>query len=210
MSTEKLIFNNLLNNEEFARKTIPFLKREYFHDNTDKLLFELFDTHINEYNSIPTKEILNVELLNRDGVSEETYKKAKALIDEFKPEDNKLEWLLDQTEKFCQDKSIYNAIMQSIQILDDKTGKTSKGSLPQILSDALSVSFDTHIGHDFIEDSEARFEYYHKKEVRIPFDMSYFNKITGGGIPRKTLNIALAGCVHPDTKVKIRYRKVFS
>jgi len=194
MSVEKLIFNNLLHNEEYARKTIPFLKLEYFQDPSDKILFDIFNTHILKYNSIPSKESLNVELLNRDGLSEDTYQKIKENVNGLQKEENtKLPWLLDQTEKFCQEKAIYNAIMASIQILDDKNGVKSKGSIPQVLSDALAVSFDTHIGHDFLEDANDRYEYYHKKEIRIPFDLDYLNKITNGGMPRKTLNIALAG-----------------
>ena len=133
-------------------------------------------------------------MTNKDGLSDEAFKSIGNTITNLgEAEGAKIEWLVDQTEKFCQEKAVYNAIMSSIQIIDDKTGKTAKGSIPQILSDALAVSFDTHIGHDFIEDSESRFEFYHKKEVRIPFSLDYFNKITKGGLPRKTLNIALAG-----------------
>ena len=203
-----MIFNNLLHNEEFARKTIPFLKPEYFQDPSDKILFDILNSHILQYNSIPSKESLNIELLNRDGLSEDTYKKIKENVNGLQKEENtKLQWLLDQTEKFCQEKAIYNAIMASIQILDDKNGTKSKGSIPQVLSDALAVSFDTHIGHDFLEDSDTRYEFYHKKEIRIPWDLDYFNKITNGGMPRKTLNIALAGCVHPDTLITVRIKK---
>jgi hypothetical protein len=205
---EKTIFSNLIFNEDYTRKVIPFLKDEYFSDQIDKTVFKLIDNHLTQYNALPTKETLQIELNNLDNLSQDMYQKSKEAIDGLAVDSKfKLDWLLDQTEKFCQDKAIYNAIMNSIQILDDKTGKTSKGALPQILSDALAVSFDTHIGHDFLEDSDSRFDFYHQKEVRIPFDMDYFNKITNGGIPKKTLNIALAGCVHPDTKVMIRFRK---
>jgi archaellum biogenesis ATPase FlaH len=194
MAIEKTIFSNLLFNEEYARKAIPFLKEEYFQSYEDKILFKLIDEYVGKYNSFPSREALVIDLTNKDGLNEEAFKTARASIETFqKDEDTKLDWLLDQTEKFCQEKAVYNAIMASIQILDDKTGKTSKGAIPQILSDALGVSFDTHIGHDFLEDADARYEFYHTKEVRVPFDLEYFNKITQGGLPKKTLNIVLAG-----------------
>ena len=195
MAVEQLIFNNLVNNEDYARKVIPFLKDEYFSDQTQKVVFQLINEYVKNYNAFPTIEALAIDLTNKEGLNEETFKRCKDVLSEIKPEErsSELQWLIDQTEKFCQEKAVYNAIMASIQILDDKSGKTSKGAIPQILSDALGVSFDTHIGHDFIEDADARYEFYHAKEVRIPFDLSYLNKITQGGLPRKTLNIALAG-----------------
>ena len=196
MNLERAIFNNLLNNETYARKTIPFLKPDYFHNLNDKVVFELIDAYVGQYNAFPTKEALLVDLNNRDNISEDQFKECKQIVEEIPDQSDQLssvDWLVDQTEKFCQDKAIYNAIMQSIQIMDDKTGKLSKGSIPQLLSDALAVSFDTSIGHDFVEDSESRFEFYHRKEERLPFDIDYLNKITRGGLPRKTLNILLAG-----------------
>ena len=194
MSIEKVIFSNLIMNQDYGRKVIPFLKDEYFSDYTDKNVFKLVDEYVKKYNSFPTKEALLIDLRNLDNISQETYDKSKEMIDSLSTDDNtKIEWLVDQTEKFCQEKAVYNAIMSSIKILDDKTGNKSKGSIPQVLSDALAVSFDTSIGHDFLEDADGRFEFYHTKEVRIPFDLDYFNKITQGGLPRKTLNIALAG-----------------
>jgi replicative DNA helicase len=196
MNLERAIFNNLLNNETYARKTIPFLKPDYFHNRNDKVVYELIDSYIAKYNATPTKEAMLVDLNNRDNISEDQFKECKEIIEEIPNQSDQLsnvDWLVDQTEKFCQDKAIYNAIMQSIQIMDDKTGKLSKGSIPQLLSDALAVSFDTSIGHDFIEDAESRFEFYHRKEERLPFDIDYLNKITRGGLPRKTLNILLAG-----------------
>ncbi len=196
MNLERAIFNNLLNNETYARKTIPFLKPDYFHNRNDKVVYELIDSYIAKYNATPTKEAMLVDLNNRDNISEDQFKECKEIIEEIPDQSDQLsnvDWLVDQTEKFCQDKAIYNAIMQSIQIMDDKSGKLSKGSIPQLLSDALAVSFDTSIGHDFIEDAESRFEFYHRKEERLPFDIDYLNKITRGGLPRKTLNILLAG-----------------
>lgn len=196
MNLEKAIFNNLLNNETYARKTIPFLSPDYFHNRNDKVVFELIDSYVGKYNAFPTKEALFVDLNNKDGISEDQFKECKVLIEEIPDQSDQLsnvDWLIDQTEKFCQDKAIYNAIMKSIQIMDDKTGKLSKGAIPELLSDALAVSFDTSIGHDFVEDSQSRFEFYHRKEERLPFDIDYLNKITRGGLPRKTLNILLAG-----------------
>lgn len=196
MNLERAIFNNLLNNETYARKTIPFLKPEYFHNRNDKVVFELINAYVMEYNAFPTKEAMLVDLNNRDNISEDQFKECKEIVEEIPNQSDQLsnvDWLVDQTEKFCQDKAIYNAIMASIQVMDDKTGKLSKGSIPQLLSDALAVSFDTSIGHDFIEDAESRFEFYHRKEERLPFDIDYLNKITRGGLPRKTLNILLAG-----------------
>ena len=196
MIIEKAIFNNLLNNEQYARKTLPFIKGEYFNNRNDKVVFELIENYVNEYNAFPTKEALLVDLNNKDGISEEQFKDCQTLINEIPNQSDQLsnvDWLIDQTEKFCQDRAIYNAIMQSIKIMDDKTGKMSKGSIPQLLSDALAVSFDTSIGHDFLEDTQSRFEFYHRKEERIPFDIDFLNRITRGGLPRKTLNILLAG-----------------
>jgi replicative DNA helicase len=196
MNLEHVIFNNLLNNESYARKTIPFLKSEYFHNRNDKVVFELIDSYVGKYNAFPTKEAMLVDLNNLDNISDDQFNECKELVDSIPNQSehiSKVEWLMDQTEKFCQDKAIYNAIMQSIKIMDDKTGTTSKGSIPQLLSDALAVSFDTSIGHDFIEDAQSRFEFYHRKEERLPFDIDYLNKITRGGLPRKTLNILLAG-----------------
>lgn len=193
MAIETTILNHLVFNEEYGRKVIPFLKDEYFSDHKDRLIFKLITEYVDKYNSFPSKEALVIDLTNKDGLNETSFKECKDIIEKLEAEDSKIDWLLDQTEKFCQDKAIYNAIMASIGILDDSSGKTSKGAIPQILSDALAVSFDTHIGHDFIEDADTRYEFYHTKETRVPFDLEYFNKITQGGLPKKTLNVALAG-----------------
>jgi replicative DNA helicase len=194
MAIENAIFGNLVYNEEYARKCIPFLKEEYFSTQDQKALFRLIKGYVDKYNAFPTKEVMAIDLSNTEGISEETFKNCKELVNGLTyDKSTKVDWLLDQTEKFCQDKAIYNAIMASIGILDDSSGKTSKGAIPQILTDALAVSFDTHIGHDFLEDSDTRYDFYHKKEERIPFDLDFFNKITQGGLPKKTLNVALAG-----------------
>ena len=208
MAIENVVLTNLIYNEDYARKVLPYLKEEYFPNQSQKVIYSLINNYINKYNALPSKEALTIDLSNLSNVSEDTFKTAKNDIETFAyDEKTNIEWLLNQTEQFCQDKAIYNAIMSSIQILDNKKGELTTGSIPKILSDALAVSFDPHVGHDFIEDAPSRFEFYHQKEVRIPFDLDYFNKITQGGLPKKTLNICLAGCVHPETRVKIRYRK---
>jgi replicative DNA helicase len=193
MSFEKIIFSNLVHNEEYARKTLPFIQQEYFQDIPEKVMYELIDSYVKKYNNIPSKEALLIDLSNKDGLNEDVFNRTKEYITSIEPVDVKFQWMLDKTEKFCQEKAIYNAIMKSIQIIDDKNGAQDKGAIPKILSDAIAVSFDNHIGHDFIEDADARFEFYQKKETRIPFDLDYMNKITKGGLPSKTLNIVLAG-----------------
>jgi hypothetical protein len=196
MKIERVIFNNLLNNEDYARKTIPFLKVEYFHDRNERVVFELIDSYVKEYNAFPTRAALLVDLGNRDNINEDQYKECESIVHEIitEPSDgNDIEWLVDNTEKFCQDKAIYNAIRESITIMDDKSGKVTKGAIPQLLSDALAVSFDNSVGHDYLDDVEGRYDFYHHHENRIPFDLDFLNKITKGGLPNKTLNIALAG-----------------
>ena len=190
---EKLILSNLLSNEEYGRKAIPFLKSEYFVERSIKALYEGINEFVNKYNKFPNKEALLIELDENKEISS-YYNDVSVLVGELeeKPNEN-IDWLIDQTEKFCQDKAIYNAIMKSIQILDSDKDKLGKGAIPQILSDALSVSFDSHIGHDFFEDAAARYEYYHRKEEKVPFDLDYFNQITKGGLPNKSLNVILAG-----------------
>lgn len=190
---EKLILSNLLSNEGYGRKAIPFLKSEYFVERSIKALYEGIDSFVEKYNKFPNKEALLIELDENKEISS-YYSDVAVLVNELeeKPNENH-DWLIDQTEKFCQDKAIYNAIMKSIQILDSDKEKLGKGAIPQILSDALSVSFDSHIGHDFFEDANDRYEYYHRKEERVPFDLNYFNQITKGGLPNKSLNVILAG-----------------
>jgi replicative DNA helicase len=194
MNIENVIFENLIYNEDYARKCLPFLKTEYFTNKSDQIVFDLIDEYVKKYNAFPTKEALEIDLSDKSGLNEEVYKNAKDNIRSIVVTDIiDVEWLLDKTEAFCKDKAIYNALIESIKIVDKKDDKISVGAIPKILSDALAVSFDTNIGHDFLEDSASRYDFYHKKEVRIPFDLDYLNKITGGGLPRKTLNIILAG-----------------
>jgi hypothetical protein len=190
---EQTILSHLIYNEDFARKVLPFLKDDYFHNQPDKVVYRLIDDYVKKYNNTPTREVLQIELKNKDSLNENTYKDAKSIIDNLQVDNTELSWLLDSTEKFCQDKAVYNAIMASIKILDDKSGSASTGSIPTLLSDALGVSFDVSIGHDYFLNSDDRFDFYHRKEEHIPFDLEYFNKITKGGLVRKTLNVALAG-----------------
>ena len=190
---EEIIFSHLLFNEEYSRKVIPFLKNEYFQTRTNKILFELIDGYIKTYNVVPSKEALNTKLQSLDNISEDDFKSCGDLITKLEADlKTSVDWLCDQTEKFCQEKAVYNAIMDSIQILEKKDKKRGTGSLPEILTEALSVSFDTNIGHDFIEDADSRYDYYHVREEKLQFDLEYFNKITKGGLSKKTLNIILA------------------
>lgn len=193
MVLEQQILSKIIYDEDFLRKTIPFLKEEYFTSRQHKQLFKLILEYVKKYNTPPTKQALSVEVDNLTGISEDDYKELAGEVKQLNDGEVGKEWLLDQTEKFCQDKAIYNAIMSSIQILDGRDQKQDKGSIPTILSNALAVSFDSHVGHDFLEDYDKRYEFYHKKEDRIPFDLEYFNRITKGGLPNKTLNVALAG-----------------
>jgi hypothetical protein len=196
MSIETMIFNNLINNEDYGRKVIPFLKTEYFQDRNDQVIFELISNYVASYNAFPTKEVLVIDLSNYKGISDDQFTECKTVIGEIPNQSDglsKVDWLVDKTEEFCKEKAIYNAISKSIEIIGDKSGVLSTGSIPDILSQALAVSFDTSIGHDFLTDTDSRFEFYHRKEERIPFDLDYLNKITKGGLPRKTLNVILAG-----------------
>lgn len=194
MKIEQVIFNNLLYNEDFARKSLPHLKQEYFSDFIENKIYSTIEKYVGEYNKIPSKEAIIIDLSNAKGITDEQFAKAKTYIQDInEPERQDIDWLVNQTEKFCQDKAIYNAIVNSIKILDGDNTNLSKGSIPGLLTDALSVSFDTSIGHDFLENADARYDYYHTKQHKIPFDLEYMNKITKGGLPRKTLNVFLAG-----------------
>ena len=193
---ETTILKNLVYNEDYTRKILPFLKTEYFTDSTEKNVFEEIDRHVHQFKHLPTYESLVIDFTESKKLTEEQVRSAVQLIREInadKDEPTDVDWLIKQTEKFCQDRAIYNAIMKSVKILDDKNNKEEKGVIPKLLSDALGVSFDRSVGHDYIDDSDNRFEFYHRHESKIPFDLDLFNKITKGGLPKKTLNIALAG-----------------
>jgi replicative DNA helicase len=193
---ETTILKNLIFNEDYARKILPFIKSEYFTDNTEKILFQEVEEYINHYKNLPTYESLVINFTESKTLTEQQVQDSIGMLREInseKDERSDIAWLIDNTEKFCQDKAIYNAIMKSVKILDNKSDKDSKGSIPQLLSDALGVSFDSSVGHDYVEDADNRFDFYHRHETKIPFDLDLFNKITKGGLPTKTLNIALAG-----------------
>ena len=190
---EFLILRNLIYNEEYARKVIPFIKDDYFEDQKQKIIFQEISSFIQEYNKLATKEILSIEVEKRNDINDTSFAEIVDMISSLEDEVGELDWLIDSTEKWCRDRAIYLALMESIQLADGKDESKGRDAIPSILSDALSVSFDNHVGHDYLQDYEQRFESYHKKEDRIPFDLEYFNKITKGGLPNKTLNIALAG-----------------
>jgi replicative DNA helicase len=193
---EKTILKNLIYNEEYTRKVLPFIQANYFNDSVENVLFKQVENFVNQYKSLPSNEALIINITDSTNLTENQVRSSIELINELsekRDEKSDMQWLTNQTEKFCQDKAIYNAIMESVQILDDKSGNKSKGVIPELLSDALAVSFDSHVGHDYLDDYASRFEFYHRKEKKLKFDLDFFNKITKGGIPAKTLNIALAG-----------------
>ena len=190
---EFLVLKNLVHNEEYLRKVLPFLKEEYFEDTKYKVIFDEISSFVTEYNEVPTKEILSIEVEKRKDINEDSFKQISQVISYLEDDVVEFEWLVDTTEKWCRDRAIYLALIESIGIADGGDSKKAPDAIPSILSDALAVSFDNHVGHDYLEDYELRYESYHKKEDRIEFDLDYFNKITKGGLPNKTLNIALAG-----------------
>ena len=191
---EKLILHNLIKNEPFARKVTPFLKSEYFHDRSVRFVFDGIHEFILKYNNLPTKESLYIIMDKNKSINQEESKRVGNIIEEVSnaQETCNIDWLFGETEEFCKEKAVYNAIMESIQIIDGKS-QQAQGSIPDILSKALAISFDVHIGHDYIEDYEKRYEFYHTVEKKIPFDLEFFNQITNGGTPSKTLNIVMAG-----------------
>ena len=192
-NVEFLILRNLLHNEEYVRKVIPFIKSDYFDNRSQKIVYEEILKFVEQYNKPVTKEILCIETEKRQDITDGDYKEITQLISSLEEAPTEFDWLVSTTEKWCRDRAIYLALMESIQIADGQDEKKNRDAIPTILSDALAVSFDTHVGHDYLQDYEARYESYHKKEDKTEFDLEYFNKITKGGLPNKTLNIALAG-----------------
>ena len=189
---ENTIIKNLIQNDTYTRKVIPFIKSEYFTESSERLVFEEISNYFDKYTKSPTVEALLINLDNVNSKGDAIVKSSKQLVENIETDDTPLDWLIDETEKWCKDRAIYIAVMDSIEVLDEKS-KRSTGEIPDLLKDALSVSFDTHIGHDQLEDAEDRFEFYNTEEEKMPFDLEYFNKITKGGLPNKTLNICLAG-----------------
>jgi len=190
---ERTALKNLIHNEEYCRKVLPFIKEEYFTDRLEKLLFTEIYKFVNKYNNLPTKESLSIEINGNRSINEDEYKKITDILSTLNPEPINLEWLVETTETFCKDRAIHNAILGGIQILDGKDKDHTPEYLPELLSEALSVSFDQKVGHDYLLESKERYDFYRKKEERIELDLDFFNKITRGGIPSKTLNICLAG-----------------
>ena len=193
MTIEKTIFSNLIFNENYARRVLPFIRGEYFQDKTDRIVFEEIYNFMDKYQAMATKETLSIELDNRKDLNGTEFQKVVEVIESLKEAEVDMQWLVNTTEKFCKDKAVYNAILNGINIIEGKDKEHTQEAIPSILSEALAVGFDQHIGHDYIENADERFEFYHKKEEKLEFDLEYFNKITKGGLPNKTLNIALAG-----------------
>jgi len=193
MSIENTILSNLIYNESYCRKVIPFIKEDYFTGQGSKTVFSIVSEYVNKYDALPTADVLAIETDQRTDLNETSFKEVNSVISSLVKEKSDLEWIVDTTEKWCQERAIYLALMESVKIADGQDKMKDKGAIPSILSDALSVCFDSHVGHDYIDDAELRYEYYHREEEKIPFDLEFFNKITKGGLPTKTLNIALAG-----------------
>ena len=187
------ILKNLIHSEEYSRKVLPFVLPEYFEEKTDRVVFEEISNFLKAYDTLPTKEVLHIELEKRTDLSQDEFSLSDQLVSSLDKVDSEAQWMLDTTEKWCKERAIYLALMESIKIADGQDDKKQPDAIPSILSDALAVGFDQHVGHDYIDDSKDRFAYYHRVENKTPFDLEYFNKITSGGLSDKTLNIALAG-----------------
>ena len=190
---ERTVLSNLIHNEEYTRRVLPFVKEDYFSDRLEKILFTEIYKFVNKYNALPSKEALSIEMNGSTDINEDEYKKATDIISTLNKEPVNIDWLKDTTEKFCKDLAIHNAILGGIQIIDGKDKQRTPEYLPEMLSNALSVSFDQKVGHDYLVETKDRFDFYKKKEERLQLDLEFFNKITRGGIPSKTLNICLAG-----------------
>jgi len=190
---ERTALKQLVCNEEYARKVLPFIKGDYFSDKTERIIFEEIQKFVEKYNNVPTKTSLEIEVQDRKDLNETDYHKVIEVIKTLDSTEVDFDWLVNTTEKFCKDKAVYNAIVDGIKIIEGKDKSRDAGAIPSILIDALAVGFDNRVGHDYVLDAEARFDFYHTVEEKIPFDLEFFNKITKGGLPPKTLNIALAG-----------------
>lgn len=206
MKIEKTILSNLMHNDEYCRKVVPFLKTEYFSDHFENVVADELLTFFNQYNKPASLDILSIQLGKRK-LSRDQIDGLEKYINDLTFKTTNDEWLLKETEEFCKKKAITNAILDAFDIIEGKDKVRSEDAIPSMLSEALSVCFDSSVGHDYIEDYEDRFEFYHRIEEKLEFDLSMFNKITKGGLSKKTLNVILAGCVHPDTQVKVRFRK---
>ena len=191
---EQTALANLIHNEQYTRKVLPFIKGDYFSDRTERTVFEEIQKFVDKYNDLPNHNALEVELDSRKDLNEDDYKRVLSVVKELQKDENVIfDWLVQTTEDFCKDKAVYNAIVDGIKIIDGKDKSRGADAIPSILTDALAVGFDNRVGHDYLSDTDERYEFYHKVEEKIPFDLEFFNKITKGGLPQKTLNIALAG-----------------
>ena len=191
---ERTTLSELVGNEQYARKVLPFIKPGYFSDRTERIVFEEIQKFVERYNALPTKSTLEIEIDSRRDLNETDIRRVLTVVKELENDkDVNFDWLVETTEKFCKDKAVYNAIVEGIQIIDGKDKERGPDAIPSILTEALAVGFDNSVGHDYLLDAAARFEYYHTIEQKIPFDLDFFNRITKGGLPPKTLNIALAG-----------------
>ena len=208
LKVEEIALSKLILEENYCRKVLPFIKDEYFDALTNRVLFNTLSDYISQYDTTPEPTALKIEVEKRRDITEEVYREIETFLDNLDHDQYNEDWLVDTTEKWCKERAIYLALMESVKIADGQDKTRTKDAIPSIMSEALSVCFDDHVGHDYIQDSNERYDFYHRQEEKIPFDLDYFNKITKGGLPNKTLNIALAGCVHPETKVKIRFRKI--
>ena len=193
LKIETVILQNLVNDDEYMRKVIPFLKRDYFIDNNEKIIYDQIKNFIDQYNAVPNKDALVIAVQNDKSLTEDQYKEIVDTVNLLDPTEHNRDWLYKETEKFCKDKAIYNAILSSIAIIDGRDKAKSEDGIPALLQDALGVCFDNNVGHDYLQSAESRYEFYHRVESRTPFDLEYFNKITNGGLPNKTLNVVLAG-----------------
>lgn len=193
MSIEQIILVNLINNEKYTRKVLPYIKTEYFQNRNEKVIFDIILSYFNKYNRLPSLQTILIDLENYNKINDEQFKEIKIILESLQLDnDHSEQWLIDQTEFFCKDKAIYLALMESIEIIDDKNNNKSRGAIPKILSDAISISFDSNIGHELLDDWEKRYDYYHTKENRISFDLEILNKITQGGLPNKSLTVIMA------------------
>lgn len=203
---EQTILRNIITNDKYMRKVLPFIQNNYFEGNY-RLVFKELCKYVAKYNRLPTQEAFEIEL-SETNIPEDRFVEVVQIIPHiFSKEDNDEQWLLDRTEQWIQDRAIHIAILDSINIIDGKHDTLTKGAIPELLTKALGAGFDSNIGHDYFADVEKRYEFYHEDEERIPFDLDYFNRITKGGLVNKSLSIILAGCVHPATKVTVRFRK---
>ena len=192
-SVEDLVIASLLHNTDFTRKTLPHIKTDYFENYNNKVIFEELSSYFTQYDNLPTKEALRIEIESRSDLNETTFTDVKQTLDLATEEPHEIDWLVHTSEKWCRDRAIYNALLESIQIADGNSETMGRDAIPSILSNALSVSFDNSVGHDYLDDADQRYQFYHRVEEKVPFDIELLNKVTKGGLSKKTLNVALAG-----------------